>query len=310
MGNILQYCSSLIKEVDRTFKDLPILDYFTNPDQFPQPGSNEIEYAAQRLRGVVRKDVHQPLTNATKTEIFWSIKCFLEKSVTNHREHEFVEFVVTAVCSEEQIGDHIVLLRRFVVHEIFMEYFIAARENPEIGNPVWSYILPCLSAVRSIYSTVWGSLVADDLRELKVFAEDLIALMVSLYEIMQIIHGQTSYGGLYSVVGARILDISILVAHTAYFIRDWVSDDAQIMERILNSFCLLKNGEDSHMDEIYWRNNVSGNEYMRGMVRRELRPIVHDSILGISAEKIGDMWNELTGKPKEVMGDDVIIMYM
>src|SRR5271170_2467413 len=81
IGNILQYCTSFIKEIDRTFKDLPILGYFTNPETFPQPGSNEIGYAAQRLRGVVRKDPHRPFSNATQTEIFWSIKSFLEKSV-------------------------------------------------------------------------------------------------------------------------------------------------------------------------------------------------------------------------------------
>src|SRR5277367_6465740 len=70
VGNIIQYCSSFLKEIDRTFKDLPILDYFTSGETFPQPGSNEIGYAAQRLRGIARKDMGRAFSHATQTDVF------------------------------------------------------------------------------------------------------------------------------------------------------------------------------------------------------------------------------------------------
>jgi hypothetical protein len=227
VGNVIQYCASFVKEIDRTFKDLPILDYFTNSETFPQPGSNEIAYAAQRLRGVARKDSRRPFSNATQTDIFWSIKSFLEKSVRNNREWDFVEFCALALCEdkEEAVGDHITLLRTFVVQDIFCEYLRIVREGPDVGNPAWAYVLPCLAAVREIYACVWESMVRDDINGLKGFMEDLTALMLAMQGVLELIAYQNAQlvDGLYLAITAKIFDFGIFVGHVVFYTEDLLS---------------------------------------------------------------------------------------
>jgi hypothetical protein len=224
VGNVIQYCASFIKEIDRTFKDLPILDFFTNSETFPQPGSNEIGFAAQRLRGVARKDSHRPFSNATRTDIFWSIKSSLEKSVRSNREWEFVEFCVLALCEdkEEAVGDHVGLLRTFVVHEIFCEYLKIAKEAPDVGNPVWVYVLPCLAAIREIYACVWESLVREDTVGLGRFTEDLMVVMLAMQGILDLVdyRNPQSNDSVYLAVTAKIFDFGIFVDHVAFYIQD------------------------------------------------------------------------------------------
>jgi hypothetical protein len=225
VGNVIQYCTSFIKEIDRTFKDLPILDYFVNGETFPQPGSNEISYAAQRLRGVARKDFHRPFSNATQIDIFWSIKSNLEKSMQNARERDFVEFCVLALCEGEgELGDHVGVLRTFVVQDVICEYLRAAREAPDAGNPAWGYILPCLTAVREIYSCVWESMVSENIDGFKALLDDLFGLMLAMHGIAELVAGQVQrqQHGLYFIVCARTLDFVILVEHIVYFSKDLV----------------------------------------------------------------------------------------
>ena len=225
VGNIIQYCTSFVKETDRTFKDLPILDYFTNGETFPQPGSNEIAYAAQRLKGAARRDCNSQFSNATQTDVFWSIKSFLEKSVRNSREREFVEFCVLALGEgDEALGDRVTTLRIFVVRDIFCEYFRIAREAPDVGNPAWGYILPCLTAVRELYACEWESMLREDVLGLKVFLEDLIRLMLAIYGVTELIAGQDhlAVGSLYSVVCARMFDFVIFVDHVVFYTKDIV----------------------------------------------------------------------------------------
>ena len=225
VGNIIQYCTAFIKEIDRTFKDLPILDYFTNGETFPQPGSNEIAYAAQRLRGVARKDSNRQFSNATQTDVFWSIKGFLEKSIRNSREREFVEFCVLALCEgDEALGDHVATLRTFVVRDIFCEYFRIAMEAPDVGNSAWGYILPCLTAVRELYACEFESILREDVLGLKVFMDDLINLMLAVHGVMELIAGQgpLAAGNLYSVVCARTFDFVIFVDHVVFYTKDIV----------------------------------------------------------------------------------------
>jgi hypothetical protein len=225
VGNIIQYCTAFIKEIDRTFKDLPILDYFTNGETFPQPGSNEIVYAAQRLRGVARKDSNRRFSNATQTDVFWSIKGFLEKSIRNSREREFVEFCVLALCeSDEALADHVATLRTFVVRDIFCEYFRIAMEAPDVGNSAWGYILPCLTAVRELYACEFGSILREDVLGLKVFMDDLINLMLVVHGVMELIagQGQLAAGNLYSVVCVRTFDFVIFVDHVVFYTKDIV----------------------------------------------------------------------------------------
>ena len=222
-GNIIQYCSSFIKEVDRTFADLPILDYFINGETFPQPGSNEIAYAAQRLRGVARKDPNRFFSNATQTDIFWSIKSFLEKSVRNSRERDFVEFCVLALCEgNERLGDRVTTLRTFVVQDIFCEYFRMVKEAPDMGNPAWAYILPCLTVVREIHATEWESMLRENIAGLKVFLVELIRLMLVMYGVAVLIAAQSQQRteGLYSVVCARTFDFVIFVDHVGFYTKD------------------------------------------------------------------------------------------
>lgn len=222
VGNIIQYCASFVKEIDRTFKDLPILDYFTNGETFPQPGSNEIAYAAQRLRGVARKDTNRPFSNATQIDIFWSIKTFLEKSVQSTRVQDFIEFCVLALCEgDEGIGDHITLLRTFVVRDIFCEYFRIAREAPDLGNPAWGYILPCFTAAREVYACEWESLVRENVVGLQNFVDDLLRLMFVMYGVTELIAGQGQEGGgLFSAVCAMTFDFVIFVDHVVFYMKD------------------------------------------------------------------------------------------
>lgn len=220
VGNVIQYCASFIKEIDRTFKDLPILDYFTNGETFPQPGSNEIAYAAQRLRGLARKDPNRPFSYATRTDVFWSVKSFLERSVRNSRERDFVEFCVLALCEgDEAIGDHVGLLRTFVVQDIFCEYFRVAREAPDLGNPAWGYVLPCLIAIREVYACVWEFMAQENIAGLRALMADLSKLMFAMYGIVELLQGQLQRHdhGLYNLVCARIFDFVIFVDHVVFY---------------------------------------------------------------------------------------------
>lgn len=220
VGNIIQHCSSFIKEIDRRFEDLPILDYFTNGETFPQPGSNEIAYAAQRLHGIVRKDRNRPFSNATQADIFWSIKSLLEKSVQNAQEREFIEFCVLAFCDTDEIlGDHVALLRKFVVEEIFCEYLRIARRAPDIGNRAWGYILPCLTAAREIYACMWESIVREDAVGLRTFVDELAGLTCVMYGITELVAGEQREG-LFSVVCAKIFDFAVFVDHVAFYLTD------------------------------------------------------------------------------------------
>jgi len=223
VGNIIQYCSSFLKEIDRTFKDLPILDYFTSGETFPQPGSNEIGYAAQRLRGISRKDVGRVFSHATQTDVFWGVKSFLEKCVQSAKEGEFVEFCVLALCEgDETVGDHVAGLRMFVVRNIFCEYLRIVKEAPELGNPGWGYGLVCLRSVREVYACVWEAMVQENVSGLQAFMEDLWEMMIVMYGITDIIAGQAQRqeGGLYSIVCARIFDFVILVDHIVFYTKD------------------------------------------------------------------------------------------
>ena len=225
VGNIIQYCGSLIKEIDRRFIDLPILDYFTNGETFPQPGSKEIMYAAQRLRGIARKDSHRPFSNATQTDVFWSIKTFLEKSVRNGRESEFMEFCILALCEgDEGLAEHVALLRTFVVNDIFCEYFRIVKGAPEMANPAWGYILPSLMAVRQVYASLWETMLKENFVRLEAFLFDLSRLMLVTFGIIELIagHVERHEGGLYSLVCARIFDFVILVDHVVYYTKDIV----------------------------------------------------------------------------------------
>jgi hypothetical protein len=227
VGNVIQYCASFIKEIDRTFKDLPILDYFTNGDTFPQPGSNEIAYAAQRLKGIVRKDLNRPFSNGTQMEVFWIIKSFLEKAVQNSREQDFVEFCVLAMCEgDESLGDHVGLLRTFVMKDIFCEYFRIAREGPEVGNQSWGYILPVSMVLREIYAYVWESMLRDNIVGLKAFINDLLRLSVAMYGLVEVIAGQD--GELYSVICARTYDFIIFVEHVAFYTKDIIELEGMV----------------------------------------------------------------------------------
>ena len=223
VGNIIQYCSTFLKEIDRMFKELPILDYFTSGETFPQPGSNEIGYAAQRLRGVARKNIGAGFSHATQTDLFWGVKSFLEKCLQTGREVEFVEFCVLALSEgDETVGDHVAGLRKFVVRDIFCEYLRIVKEAPELQNPGWVYVLACLRTVREVYTSVWETMVRENISGLTAFMEDLWELMLGMCGIADIVIGQAQRQvcGLYSLVCARIFDFVILVEHVIFFGRD------------------------------------------------------------------------------------------
>lgn len=224
VGNIIQHCAPFLKESHRTFEDLPILDFFTSGETFPQPGANEVTYAAQRLRGSARKDSRRPFSNGTQMDIFWSIKSFLEKSVRNNRQRDFVGFCVTSFCegNEDRLGDHVAALRMFVMQDIVSEYFRLATEAPEITNPAWGYVLPCLAAVREVYVCIWDGLTRDNVRELKGFMEEILGMLLVMHAMLAVIAYQLDEHEFdpYMGTAAGVFDFVIFVNHMLFFLKD------------------------------------------------------------------------------------------
>jgi hypothetical protein len=224
VGNIIQHCAPFIKESHRTFEDLPILDFFTTGESFPQPGANEITYAGQRLRGSARKDPRRPFSNGTQTDIFWSVKSFLEKTAGNQRSQDFVDYCVTAFCegTEDFMGDHVATLRLFVMQDIVCEYFRIADEAPEITNPAWSYVLPCLAALREVYASIWEQLTRENIAGLRVFVEELLHMMFAMHAMASVVAYQLNdyVCGPYLGVCLRVFDFVLFVDHVLFFLKD------------------------------------------------------------------------------------------
>jgi hypothetical protein len=221
VGNIIQYCSSFLKEIDRTFKDLSILDYFLSGETFPQPGSNEIGYAAQRLRGIARKDTNTVFSHGTQSDIFWSVKTYLERAVQNSREEEFVEFMVLALGEGEGVGDH-VRLRRFVVGDMFCEYFRLAREMPIAESAVWGYVVPISRCVRDVFASLWETMTREDVAGLADLLDLLGRLSIAMFRVAEIVLDQARVGQApYTLVCARIFDFMIFVDHVLFYTNDF-----------------------------------------------------------------------------------------
>lgn len=224
VGNIIQHCAPFIKESHRTFEDLPILDFFTSGETFPQPGANEITYAGQRLRGCARKDPRRPFSNGTQTDIFWSVKSFLERAVRNNRPRDFVDFCVTAFCegNEDALGDHVSALRTFVLQDVVCEYFRIAAEAPEITNSAWGYVLPCLAALREVYADIWKGLTRENTAGLRDFVEELSHMMLAMHAMAGVIAYQLDeyMGGPYLAVCLRVFDFVLFVTHVLFFLKD------------------------------------------------------------------------------------------
>jgi len=224
VGNIIQHCAHFLKESHRTFEDLPILDFFTNGETFPQPGANEVTYAAQRLRGSARKDSRRPFSNGTQMDIFWSVKSFLEKTVRNNRQRDFLDFCVGAFCegTEDGLGTHVEALRTFVMQDIICEYFRLVTEAPEITNPTWGYVLPCLAAVREIYAYRWEGLTRENIEGLKGFTGELFRISVAMHAMLSVLAYQLDEheDGPYVSVCAGVFDFIIFVKHVLFFLKN------------------------------------------------------------------------------------------
>ena len=85
-------------------------------------------------------------------------------------------------------------------------------------NPAWGYLLPCLTAVREVYASVWLSLSREDVG-IKPFVDDLAMLMLVMYGVTELVAGQgrRETGGVFSVVCARIFDFVIFVDHVVFY---------------------------------------------------------------------------------------------
>jgi len=222
VGNIIQYCSSFLKEIDRTFKDLPILDYFLSGETFPQPGSNEIGYAAQRLCGIARKDQNSTFSHATQIDIFWSVKSFLERAIQTSQEEEFVEFMVLGLGGTDgSVGDHVRYLRRYVVGDMFCEYFKFARENPGCDSPVWGYVVPISRCVREVFVNLWEAMTRENIDAIIDFADLLSKVSLAMFGVVEIILDQAQMGQApFTIVCARMFDFMIFVDHVLFYAKD------------------------------------------------------------------------------------------
>lgn len=331
VGNIIQYCASFVKEVDRTFKDLPILDYFVNGETFPQPGSNEMAYAAQRLRGVARKDSNRPFSNGTQADLFWSVKSFLEKTVRNGRQEDFVEFCELALEMDTNVdlNDHVVALRTFIVEGMFCEYLRMAAEVPEVGNPVWSYVLPCLMAARDIYGASWKRAIRDDELGLRRFVDELTEFMIAMQSTAVIAAGQVRLGdcALYSLVCGWIFDFVVLVENVVWSLNTRTAlsgmsfhsiyltsgDYQSSLARLLGIYQCIAKGNEIDVCDQSWVDGLvqqrSNWTYVRGAVRREVRMDLPHHLEGCPTEKIEEIWSLALGK-KPVYMDDLAAMYI
>ena len=133
-------------------------------------------------------------------------------------EDEFMEFCVLAMGEREEgvLGDHVVELRRFVVCDVFCEWFRMAAERSDGRDLVWGYVVPCLNAVRAVYASVWEKLLSNDVDAIQRFVDDLLVLMTTLFVVVEAIE----HRGRYSILYARAVDFVIFVDHVVFYIKE------------------------------------------------------------------------------------------
>ncbi|KTW25641.1 hypothetical protein T552_03501 [Pneumocystis carinii B80] len=144
IGCVLQYCGEFVNE-----NSLPILDWFTNSTNFPQP-EEDIIYTAKKLKGYEKRNLNNPLI---QQELFRFIKAKCEIALFEHKRNRFSTLMrlVMSDTEDNNIAMHIKIqtlnLVCFVIDEVFSAYIAYSR-----SHITWIYIIPMLEATKELFS--------------------------------------------------------------------------------------------------------------------------------------------------------------
>ncbi|QSL65328.1 hypothetical protein MERGE_002638 [Pneumocystis wakefieldiae] len=144
IGCVLQHCGEFVNE-----NTLPILDWFTNSTNFPQP-EEDIIYTAKKLKGYEKRNLDNPLI---QQELFRFIKAKCEIALFEHKRYQFSTLIRLVLSDTE--NDNIIMhlkiqtlnLVRFIIDEVFSAYIAYSK-----SRITWVYIIPMLEATKELFS--------------------------------------------------------------------------------------------------------------------------------------------------------------
>ncbi|KAG5440150.1 hypothetical protein PCANB_001719 [Pneumocystis canis] len=123
IGCVLQYCGEFVNE-----NSLPVLEWFTNSTNFPQP-EEDVIYTAKKLKGYERKDLCNPLI---QEELFRFIKAKCEIALFENKRTQFSTLICLIL---KETNDN-----NTTMHITYMAY--------SKSHITWIYIIPMLEATK------------------------------------------------------------------------------------------------------------------------------------------------------------------
>ena len=133
-----------------------------------------------------------------------------------------MEFMVLALGQTDGgVGDHVRYLRRYVVGDIFCEYFKLARESPGCDSPVWGYVVPISRCVREVFVNLWETMTTENIDAIIDFVDLLSKVSLVMFGVVEIILDQAQMGQApFTIVCARIFDFMIFLDHVLFYAKD------------------------------------------------------------------------------------------
>ncbi|KTW27194.1 uncharacterized protein T551_03188 [Pneumocystis jirovecii RU7] len=142
IGNVLQYCGEFVNE-----NSLPILEWFTDSTNFPQP-EEDIIYTAKKLKGYERRNLHNPII---QEELFRFVKAKCETALFENKRSKFSTlmcFVLDETKNNINVEIQTMNLISFILDEIFTTYIIYSK-----SHITWIYIIPMLEATQELFTS-------------------------------------------------------------------------------------------------------------------------------------------------------------
>ncbi|KAG4304007.1 hypothetical protein PORY_002530 [Pneumocystis oryctolagi] len=138
IGCVLQYCGEFVNE-----NSLPILEWFTNSTNFPQP-EEDIVYTAKKLKGYGRRNLFNP---SIQEELFRFIKTKCEEALFENKRSQFSILMCLILKGDNNldIETQTVNLVSFILDEIFSTYITYSKIHI-----TWIYIIPMLEATKEL----------------------------------------------------------------------------------------------------------------------------------------------------------------
>ncbi|KAG5513221.1 hypothetical protein PMAC_001591 [Pneumocystis sp. 'macacae'] len=140
IGNVLQYCGEFVNE-----NSLPILEWFTDSTNFPQP-EEDIIYTAKKLKGYGRRNLCNP---AIQEELFRFVKAKCETALFENKRNNFstlICFVLNETKNDIDVEIQTMDLISFILDEIFSTYITYSK-----SHITWIYIIPMLEATEELF---------------------------------------------------------------------------------------------------------------------------------------------------------------